>query len=409
MDGSTAHIDVTSIPGYAISVNAITENQVKHTDCLDLSQPYLRNARKIANNQYDTLLCTISSFASTPEDFSQPASGSNNPSIPISFPFFSILQYVDQPHELLFMDLFKVDSIHSGPAYFQPTGIFEVTRPKPKKKKYKKVNQHVKPVPMALPEEFWIIQEITGDPLVDIPILSTHLPDFHLTGHYTEENHDIIEENHPGDFLWPDEWKLIHHFMILQESRFTWDESQKGKFRKDFFPPVTIPVIEHIPWVHKNIPIPPGLYHKGIEIVKDKIASGIYEPSSSSYHSKWLTFFKKDRCLLQIVHNLQLLNAVTIRNSGVPLLIEQLAETFGTCTCYSVFNLFVAFDQRLLSVKSRDLMTFQTPLGTFCLSMLPMEWTNSMQVLQGDITYTLTCLKSVHTCNFAKCINTYIL
>ncbi len=73
----------------------------------------------------------------------------------------------------------------------------------------------------------------------------------------------------------------------------------------------------------------------------------------------------------------------------MPPLIESLAETFGARACYSVFDLFVAFDQRLLSVKSRDLTTFQTPLGTFCLSMLPMGWTNSMQVLQGDITYML--------------------
>ncbi len=287
------------------------------------------------------------------------------------------------------MELFEVDSVDSGPAYFQPTGIFEVTRPKPKKKKYKKVDQRVKPVPTTLPEEFRIIREITGDPLADIPILSTHPPDFHPTGRYTQENHDIIEENHPGDFLWPDERKLMHHFMMLQESGFAWDESQKGKFREDFFPPVTIPVIEHIPWVHKNIPIPPGLYHEVIDIVKDKIASGIYEPSSSSYRSKWFTVFKKDGRSLRIVHDLQPLNAVTIRNSGVPPLIEQLAETFGARACYGVFDLFVAFDQRLLSVKSRDLTTFQTPLGTFRLSMLPMGWTNSMQVLQGDITYTL--------------------
>ncbi len=156
-DGSTAHIDVTSIPGYAISVNAITENQVKHTDGLDLSQPYIRNAREIANNQYDTPLCTLSSFASAPADFSQPTTGSNVSSIPTSFPSFSILQYVDQPHELLFMELFEVDSVDSRPAYFQPTGIFEVTRPKPKKKKYKKVDQRVKPVPTTLPEEFRII------------------------------------------------------------------------------------------------------------------------------------------------------------------------------------------------------------------------------------------------------------
>ncbi len=140
---------------------------------------------------------------------------------------------------------------------------------------------------------------------------------------------------------------------------------RRGKFREDFFPPVTIPVIEHIPWYTKNIPIPPGLYHEVIDIVKDKIASGIYEPSSSSYRSKWFTVFKKDGRSLRIVHDLQPLNAVTIRNSGVPPLIEQLAETFGMHACYGVFDLFVAFDQRLLSVKSRDLTTFQTPLGTF--------------------------------------------
>ena len=37
---------------------------------------------------------------------------------------------------------------------------------------------------------------------------------------------------------------------------------------------------------------------------------------------------------------------------GVPLFIEQLAETFGGCACYGVFDLFVAFDQRLLAIQS---------------------------------------------------------
>ncbi len=108
----------------------------------------------------------------------------------------------------------------------------------------------------------------------------------------------------------------MHHFMMLQQSRFAWDESQKGKFREDFFPLVTIPVIEHIPWVHKNIPIPPGLYHEVIEIVKDKIASGIYEPSSSSYRSKWFTVFKKDGRSLRIVHDLQPLTLLPSATQG---------------------------------------------------------------------------------------------
>ena len=33
--------------------------------------------------------------------------------------------------------------------------------------------------------------------------------------------------------------------------------------------------------------------------------------------------------------------------------------------------------------------TFNTPLGAFCLTVLPMGWTNSPAVLQGDITHIL--------------------
>ena len=33
--------------------------------------------------------------------------------------------------------------------------------------------------------------------------------------------------------------------------------------------------------------------------------------------------------------------------------------------------------------------TFNTPLGSFCLTVLPMGWTNSLAVLQGDITHIL--------------------
>ncbi len=55
--------------------------------------------------------------------------------------------------------------------------------------------------------------------------------------------------------------------MMEQNEGFVWDKSQKGKFYEDFVPPVIIPVIEHTPWVYKNIPISPELYHKVIDIV----------------------------------------------------------------------------------------------------------------------------------------------
>ncbi|SJL10265.1 uncharacterized protein ARMOST_13649 [Armillaria ostoyae] len=334
-------VDLTSIPGYAICINAISESQLKHTSYIDQSQPYLKRARELASSMYNEPLVTLKS--ATTEHVA------SNPSDYFSVNTFSAIQYVKSPYELLYLDLFRLDNSSADLEHFTPTGIFAVSCPKPTKKKYKKVANRTKPVPTTLPEEFRIIREITGDPLAKIPILSPHPPEFTPTGRYTQEGYDIIEKNHPGDFLWPEERKLMHHFMMEQNEGFAWNESQKGKFREDFFPPVVIPVIEHIPWVHKNIPIPPGLYHEVIDIVKDKIASGIYKPSSSSYRSKWFTVFKKDGQSLRIVHDLQPLNAVTIWNSGVPPFIEQLAETFGGRACYGVFDLFVAFDQRLIA------------------------------------------------------------
>jgi len=84
-------------------------------------------------------------------------------------------------------------------------------------------------------------------------------------------------------FLWPEEEKLVHYLIKLQEFIFAWTEDEKGKFSSDYFNPVVIPTVEHIPWSLKNIPIPPGIFSRVVEIIKGKLAAGIYEPSNSSY------------------------------------------------------------------------------------------------------------------------------
>ncbi len=46
--------------------------------------------------------------------------------------------------------------------------------------------------------------------------------------------------------------KLLHQVMMKQNGAFAWEDSEKGRFKEEFFPPVEIPVIEHTPWVLKN-------------------------------------------------------------------------------------------------------------------------------------------------------------
>jgi len=48
------------------------------------------------------------------------------------------------------------------------------------------------------------------------------------------------------------------------------------------------------------------------------------------------------------VHDLQPLNYVAIKDTSLPPIVEQYAESFGGYRCYGVFDLMVRFDQCVL-------------------------------------------------------------
>ena len=255
--------------------------------------------------------------------------------------------------------------------------------------KYKPVALKTRPVVQELPAQFRIKREIIGDPLAEMPKLSPNPPDFIPTGRYIQERKEQFDKVHHGDFLLPEERKLMHHFMMQQSHGFAWDDTERGRFREDFFPPIDIPVIPHRPWVLKNIPIPPGLYPEVCRIIRTKIDAGVYEPSNSSYRSRWFCVLKKDGKSLRLVHSLEPLNEVTIAHSGVPPATEMLAAQFAGRSCGGMFDLYVGYDERTLAEDSRDLTTFQTPFGALRLVTLPMGWTNSVPIFHDDVTHIL--------------------
>jgi hypothetical protein len=151
--------------------------------------------------------------------------------------------------------------------------------------------------------------------------------------------------------------------MLLHQDGFTWDDSERGHFKEEFFPPIEIPTIPHKPWAVRNLPIPPGIYQRICDLIKKKMAAGVFEPSNSSYRSRWFTVLKKDGTSIRIVQSLEPLNAVTIAHSGVPPFTEQLVEQFAGRACGAMLDLYVGYDERALAESSRDLTTFQTPYG----------------------------------------------
>ncbi|KAJ8454616.1 hypothetical protein ONZ45_g19236 [Pleurotus djamor] len=255
-----------------------------------------------------------------------------------------------------------------------------------RKKPYKKVANRVKPVATTLPSSFRIVRRSPPDILADLKPLPTHPPDFTPGIRYTQERYDA-QNIDPAGWLWPEEIKLAHFIIRDKEMAFAWDESEKGMFSSEWFDPVVIPTIEHVPWALRNIPIPPGIYDKVVSIIKEKIATGVYEDSSSSYRSRWFCVPKKDGKSLRLVHDLQPLNAVTIKDAAVPPRMETFAEDFGGRACYAILDALVAYDQRPMDEVSRDMTTFQTPFGAKRLTRLPMGYTNALQIMQGDVAF----------------------
>jgi hypothetical protein len=66
-----------------------------------------------------------------------------------------------------------------------------------------------------------------------------------------------------------------------------------------------------------------------------------------------------------------------------------LAESFACRSAYSSFDLYVFFNQRCLNPRSRDLTTFSSPLGAMRLTVIPMGYTNSPQIMHGDMAHIL--------------------
>lgn len=252
---------------------------------------------------------------------------------------------------------------------------------------YKRVDKKVHPVSGTFPEAARVIRKFPHDPLADLPPLPICPPEFVPTPKITQERLEILEINKDG-FLSPEEEKLFKHVMWLNQDGIAFADGERGTLKESYFSPYIIPTIPHTPWVYKNIPIPPGIHDKVIELLRLKIEAGVYEPSQSSYRSRWFCVLKKNGTL-RIVHDLQPLNRVTIRDAGLPPILDDFVEPFAGRQCYTVFDLFWGFDARKVHPASRDLTAFFTPRGLLRITSLPMGFTNSPAEFQNCMKFIL--------------------
>ncbi|KAJ3911133.1 hypothetical protein F5877DRAFT_29580, partial [Lentinula edodes] len=126
---------------------------------------------------------------------------------------------------------------------------------------------------------------------------------------------------------------------------FAWCEEEKGQLNPKYFPPVEMPIIEHTPWRVPTLPISPGLAERIVEIVWEKIRTGVYEPSNSSYRTRWFAVVKKDGTSPRLVHDLQPLSVVTVRDSSIPPILENLAEAYAFRSALATLDMYVGYDE----------------------------------------------------------------
>jgi hypothetical protein len=251
----------------------------------------------------------------------------------------------------------------------------------------KRVAQKVKPVSSTVPEELRVRRTIPRDPLATLEPLPRLPPEFVPTQRLTQERIDELKVNYNG-FLQPEEEKLFKHILILNEKTLPFEEQDRGTLSKEYFSDYIMPTVPHIPWEFKNIPIPPGIREKVIEMLQSKIRAGVYEPSQSSYRCKWFCVLKKNGSL-RFIHDLQPLNKVSIRDAGLLPVLDEFVEPFAGRQCYTSFDLFWGYDARIVDPISRDLTAFYTPLGLLRLTCLPMGYTNSPAEFQTCMTFII--------------------
>lgn len=253
--------------------------------------------------------------------------------------------------------------------------------------KYKKVDQKVRPVPSHIPSYMKVQRRFPKNPLLSLPPLPFHPPQFQPTTRITEERMTSLALEDNTDLL-PEERKLLQHILVTNERSIAFDEQERGTFREDYFTNYRMPVMEHIPWQEKNMPIPKGYYDQIIKILKEKIEAGVYEEAQSSYRSRWFCVRKKNGDL-RLVHDLQKLNSVSIRDSGVPPILDEFVEAYAGRSVYTVLDMYWGFHARMLHEDSRDMTAFQTPLGVLRIASLPMGYTNSPAEFQACMMFIL--------------------
>lgn len=258
------------------------------------------------------------------------------------------------------------------------------------KTKYKPVAKRKSPIPVSVPNhtpERTEYKTIYLPPRPPLPPQPPPISEFPYSSRITEERLKIIISNIPKEFLRKKELDLLLYVLRRNEQAIAFTDSERGRFKEKYFPDYIMETVPHVPWQHAPIRIPRALEKPITDLLRDQANAGNLEPSRSSYRSRIFTVLKPSGGL-RIVHDLQPLNAVSVRDAMLPPNINEFADSFVGYSAYGVMDLYSGYHQRTLFEQSRPLTACQTPIGNMQLTSLPIGYTNSLQEFQRTTSHT---------------------
>jgi hypothetical protein len=186
-----------------------------------------------------------------------------------------------------------------------------------------------------------------------------------------------------GDgLLWESEKQLFVDILFEFEAAIAFDDSEMGLLKPEIEPPIVIHTVPHKPWQQASLRLPKAMQEAANQHVKDKLVNGVLEFSQGPYRSRFFLVEKKKPGEWRFINDVQPLNRVTIRDSGLPPAVDEFSEDFAGYPITSAIDYWSGYFQISLDPASRDLTAFMTDLGLVRQTRLPQGWTNSVATFQ---------------------------
>ncbi|GBG68931.1 hypothetical protein CBR_g3630 [Chara braunii] len=150
----------------------------------------------------------------------------------------------------------------------------------------------------------------------------------------------------------------------------------------DKIPMIRIHTVPHEPWNMKGARYPnPDEMKKVVDYLDGKICTHVADYSSGLYASPWFCFIKPNGTL-RWVHDLQRLNAVTVRDAGGLPNADALSESCAGRPIISLIDLYSRYDQFPVYPPDRPVTAMHTPRGLIHMNVAPQGWTNAVAMVQ---------------------------